>query len=71
MFVCSLVSYPGNSLGGWGFVNVRVCVSAGIVFRLNFASRTGHFRVEGAGGLPTGTPAGANSALFKSTGMRD
>ena len=31
-------------------VNVRVCISAGIVFRLKFASRTGHFRVEGAGG---------------------
>ena len=31
-------------------VNVRVCVSAGIVFRLKFASRTGHFRVEGEGG---------------------
>ena len=31
-------------------VNVRVCVSASIVFRLKFASRTGHFRVEGAGG---------------------
>ena len=31
-------------------VNVRVYVSAGIVFRLKFASRTGHFRAEGAGG---------------------
>ena len=27
-------------------VNVRVYVSAGIVFRLKFASRTGHFRLE-------------------------
>ena len=35
----------------WGsHVNVRVCVSTGIVFRLNFASRTGHFRMKGAGG---------------------
>ena len=31
-------------------VNVRGYVSAGIVFRLKFASRTGHFRVESAGG---------------------
>ena len=31
-------------------VNVRVYVSAGIVFTLKFASHTGHFRVEGAGG---------------------
>ena len=31
-------------------MNVGVCVSTGIVFRLNFASRTGRFRVEGARG---------------------
>ena len=35
-------------------VNVRVCVSADIVFRLKFASSTGHFGVGGTSGLNTG-----------------
>ena len=52
-------------------VNVRVCISAGIVLDWNLppAPVTSGWKVRE--GLLAWTLAGANSAFFKSTGMRD